>query len=87
MASVSTDLPPLHGMTTELFPLPLPISADASKLVDFGREVKGVDPGSLNQKEFEEIRKTLYKVCLYFYSSYDSRDDFHGSSNGQLTVA
>jgi xanthine dioxygenase len=51
-------------MAIELLPLPLPASADASKFVDFGREVKGVDPGNLNLVEFDEIRKALYKVAL-----------------------
>ena len=53
-------------MTIELLPLPLPAAADPSKFVDFGREVKGVDPGNLNPKEFAEIREALYKVCIFF---------------------
>jgi xanthine dioxygenase len=53
-------------MAIELLPLPLPASADASKFVDFGREVKGVNPGSLNLTEFAEIREALYKVSLFF---------------------
>jgi len=48
-------------MAIELQPLPLPAAADPSKFVNFGREVKGVDPGSLNPKEFAEIREALYK--------------------------
>lgn len=51
-------------MAIELLPLPLPATADASKFVDFGREVKGVTPGSLSPEEFEEIREALYKVCV-----------------------
>ena len=44
-------------------PLPLPPSADASKFADFGREVKGVNPGALSPEEFKEIEQLLYKVC------------------------
>ncbi|KAJ3710742.1 taurine catabolism dioxygenase [Lentinula raphanica] len=48
-------------MTIELVPLPLPPTADASKFTDFGREVRGVDPGSLSPELFEQIRDALYK--------------------------
>jgi len=48
-------------MAIELVSLPLPATADASKFADFGREVRGVDPGSLNSEQFEEVRKALYK--------------------------
>ena len=53
-------------MTIELLPLPLPATADASKFVDFGREVRGVDPGNLTSEEFAAIHEALYKVCLVF---------------------
>ena len=53
-------------MAIELAPLPLPAAADASKFVDFGREVKGVNPGNLNLQEFAEIREALYKVRILF---------------------
>ncbi|KAF9069345.1 hypothetical protein BDP27DRAFT_1392392 [Rhodocollybia butyracea] len=50
-------------MAIELIPLPLPPSADASKFVDFGREVRGVDPGSLkpDSELFERVKDALYK--------------------------
>ena len=48
----------------ELLPLPLPASADASRFVDFGREVRGVNPGSFTADEFECIQEALYKVCF-----------------------
>ncbi|KAJ3766451.1 taurine catabolism dioxygenase [Lentinula raphanica] len=48
-------------MTIELVALPLPPTADASKFTDFGREVRGVDPGSLSPELFEQIRDALYK--------------------------
>jgi len=51
-------------MAIELTPLPLPASADASKLADFGREVKGVDPANLTPELFKEIEEALYKVRL-----------------------
>ncbi|EPQ60198.1 Clavaminate synthase-like protein [Gloeophyllum trabeum ATCC 11539] len=48
-------------MAIEVSPLPLPASADPSKFKDFGREVKGVNPGELTDQEFETIRDLLYK--------------------------
>ena len=55
-------------MTIELIPLALPASADASKFADFGREVKGVNPGILTTEQFQEIQEALYKVCRYLPS-------------------
>lgn len=49
-------------MAIELTPLPLPASADASKFAEFGREVKGVDPGTLSPEQFLEIQEALYTV-------------------------
>ena len=49
-------------MAIELAPLPLPASADLSYFVDFGREVKGVNPGEVTQPQFSEIHDALYKV-------------------------
>lgn len=54
-------------MAIEFAPLPLPASADAFKFADFGREVKGIHPGTLTPEQFEEIQDALYKVsqaCL-----------------------
>ncbi|KAH7886292.1 Clavaminate synthase-like protein [Phlebopus sp. FC_14] len=48
-------------MAIELAPLPLPPSADPSKFVDFGRQVKGVNPGEFTPELFAEIRDALYK--------------------------
>jgi hypothetical protein len=52
-------------MTIELTPLALPASADASKFADFGREVKGVNPGTLTPEQFLEVQEALYMVCRY----------------------
>ena len=52
-------------MTIEVAPLPLPPSADASKFADFGREVKGVNPGDLTQEQLEEIKELLYKASFF----------------------
>ena len=49
-------------MAIEVVPLPLPSSADPSKFADFGREVKGVDPGQLTDEQFKEVQELLYKV-------------------------
>lgn len=51
-------------MAIELAPLPLPPSADPSKFTEFGKEVKGVNPGELTPEQFKEIEKLLYKVRL-----------------------
>ncbi len=57
-------------MAIETAPLPVPPTADASKLKDFGREVKGVDPGVLTPGEFQEVHDLLYKVL----SMLDARE-------------
>ena len=49
-------------MAIDLSPLPLPASADPSYFVDFGREVKGINPGELTPPQFTEIHDALYKV-------------------------
>ena len=49
-------------MAIEVFPLPAPPTADAEKLKDFGREVRGVNPGALSPEEFKEVHDLLYKV-------------------------
>ena len=51
-------------MAIELVPLSLPASADPSKLAGFGREVKGVNPGTLSPEEFNDVRDALHKVCV-----------------------
>lgn len=57
-------------MTIEFLPIPLPPSADASKLSEFGREVRGFDPGKdWTEDEFREIEEGLYKVCFLFFTS------------------
>ncbi|KAI0028707.1 Clavaminate synthase-like protein [Vararia minispora EC-137] len=58
-------------MAIELAPLPLPPSADASKFVDFGREVKGVNPGTLSSEQLEEIRQLLYKHDALLFRNAD----------------
>jgi len=50
-------------MAIELLPLPFPASADPSKFAHFGREVQGVDPGTMKPEEFKEIQDALYQVC------------------------
>ncbi|KAG6915553.1 hypothetical protein DXG01_010988 [Tephrocybe rancida] len=50
-----------RAMPIELIPLSLPTSADTSKFVNFGREVCGVNPGSLDPKEFSKVQQALYK--------------------------
>lgn len=49
-------------MAIQVVPLPVPPTADAAALKDFGREVKGVNPGALNPEQFKEVHDLLYKV-------------------------
>ncbi|THU96895.1 Clavaminate synthase-like protein [Dendrothele bispora CBS 962.96] len=58
-------------MAIELAPLPLPASADPTKFTDFGREVKGVKPGSLTPELFEEIKDALYKHDALLFRNAD----------------
>jgi hypothetical protein len=52
-------------MAIELAPITLPASASASVFdSNFGREVKGVNPGELTLEQFKEIETALYTVCL-----------------------
>ncbi|KAE9394487.1 Clavaminate synthase-like protein [Gymnopus androsaceus JB14] len=47
-------------MTIELAPLPLPTTTDPSKFGNFGREVKGINPGDCTPEQLEEIKQALY---------------------------
>lgn len=52
-------------MPIEFLPITLPPSADASRLSEFGREVRGFNPGKdWTESEFQEIEEGLYKVCF-----------------------
>ena len=67
--------PSVYEMTIEIVPLPLPPSGDAAKLANFGREVKGVDPGSLTEEQFKEVEGLLYKVLCYAFDALGSTID------------
>jgi len=58
-------------MTIELVPIPLPASADASKLSNFGREVKGINPASITSSS--ELLKEI-ESALYTYGTLLFRD-------------
>ena len=64
-------------MAIEVLPLPAPPTLDAARLQHFGREVRGVNPGTLTPEEFKEIHDLLYKVttvhCELRTSSLSSR--------------
>lgn len=62
-------------MAIEIAHLPLPASADASKFANFGRQVKGVNPGALTPDQFKEIEELLYKVICY---QRDYESNIHG---------
>lgn len=53
-------------MAIDLVPLPLPASIAAAKFeklgIEFGREVKGIDPGNLSDEDFKKISDHLYTV-------------------------
>lgn len=59
------------SMAIELSPLPLPASADPSKFISFGREVKGIHPGKLTPEEFREIEELLYKHDALLFRNID----------------
>lgn len=63
-------IPIVLPMAIELVALPLPASADPTKFADFGREVKGVNPGTLSPEEFEQVKDALYKVFPLFLISW-----------------
>lgn len=71
-------------MAIRTVPLALPPSADPSKLVDFGREVIGVDPGNLSSSEFAEIRQLLYKVPILHSHSDTPRLPLISSSSSTI---
>ncbi|KAI0041808.1 Clavaminate synthase-like protein [Auriscalpium vulgare] len=54
-------------MAIELAPLPLPPSVDVMQFRDVGREVKGVDPGSANPAELEELKTLLFKHDILLF--------------------
>lgn len=56
-ASAHSDI-----MAIQVVPLPVPPTADAAALKDFGREIKGVNPGTLSPEQFKEVHDLLYKV-------------------------
>ncbi|KAI9069896.1 Clavaminate synthase-like protein [Trametes sanguinea] len=58
-------------MAIEVSSIPLPPSADATKFKDFGREVKGVNPGALSEEQFKEIHDLLYKHSLLLFRNVD----------------
>lgn len=52
-------------MAIELAPIALPATAsDTDFDPDFGREVKGVNPGELTPEQFKEVEIALYTVGL-----------------------
>ncbi|KAL6307736.1 hypothetical protein BKA93DRAFT_727151 [Sparassis latifolia] len=58
-------------MAIEVASLPLPSSADPSKFADFGREVKGVHPGTLTPEQFIEIEQLLYTHSALLFRNVD----------------
>ncbi|KAL0952016.1 hypothetical protein HGRIS_008665 [Hohenbuehelia grisea] len=88
-------------MAIQLVPLPLPGSADVSKLADFGREVRGIELGSLMSEEFKEIEESLYKYSALlfrnvnlspeqqyaFTKAFDPEADAYGHGNNKIESA
>lgn len=52
----------LSTIMTGITLLPLSLPPSASDNLQFGREVKGVNPGQLSEDEFRFIEDALYKV-------------------------
>lgn len=57
-------------MAIEVVPLPIPPSADAASFLEFGREVRGVHPGTLTSEQFKEVEQLLYKVRVSIGQSF-----------------
>ncbi|KAF9055786.1 hypothetical protein BJ165DRAFT_1412243 [Panaeolus papilionaceus] len=84
-------------MAIELAPLPLPSTADAALLANFGREVKGVDPANTTPEQFNEIKEALYKhgALLFrgakvspaaqyaFTKAFDPQSESYGHGNNK----
>ncbi|KAJ3823259.1 hypothetical protein F5880DRAFT_1652892 [Lentinula raphanica] len=74
-------------MTIKLVPISLPPTADASKFTDIGREVRGVDPGSLSTESFEQIRDALYKLTpeqqYALTKAFDPESENYGHGNNK----
>jgi hypothetical protein len=52
-------------MAIELAPITLPATASVADFdPNFGREVKGVNPGELTPEQFKEVETALYTVGL-----------------------
>ncbi|KAF8582154.1 Clavaminate synthase-like protein [Ramaria rubella] len=54
-------------MAIEISPLLLPPSASPSNFIEFGREVKGVNPAQLSDGEFKKIETLLYKHSVLLF--------------------
>jgi len=67
-------------MAIDLIPLRLPSSTEAPKPLDFGREVKGVNPGSFTSEEFRELKEAVYKVDSITFHVYQPMAQFDYST-------
>lgn len=47
--------------------LPLPPTANPAHFAEFGKEVKGVNPGALTPEQFKEIEQLLYKHSVLLF--------------------
>jgi len=56
-------------MAIDLAPLSLPPSADPAAFVDFGREVRGIDPSNLSESQFKELEQALYKHSALLFKN------------------
>ncbi|KAF8323761.1 Clavaminate synthase-like protein [Clavulina sp. PMI_390] len=84
-------------MSIELAPLPLPPSANPAHFADFGREVKGINPGELTPEQFKEIEQLLYKHSVLLFrnakvspeqqyaltKAFDPASDSYGHGNNK----
>ncbi|KAF9025435.1 hypothetical protein BDZ89DRAFT_79872 [Hymenopellis radicata] len=58
-------------ITIQFAPLPFPPSIDKSRLGDFGREVIGIHPASLDDETFPAIERALYKYDALLFRNVD----------------
>lgn len=50
-------------------PLPLPATADSTRLEGFGRLVRGYDPETATDAELQEIQRELYEHDLLLFEA------------------
>ncbi|KZT02125.1 Clavaminate synthase-like protein [Laetiporus sulphureus 93-53] len=71
-------------MAIEIASLPVPATADASKLAGFGIEVKGINPSELTPEPLKRIEQLPYNHdVLLFRDAFDPTSESYGRGNNK----